>query len=153
MAEHLFALLIHNGAKPFEALRRMLSDLSVETALSRLARKLRDLISRRRPDVIFTERAMTEGSWESILNLAPQAGVFLSVIVVAAHVDMPFYLSVMERGAFDFVVPPFEHESLDFVVKTAARSTCTAFANRLSLGGGKLNSEKRKRRCMDHLPA
>lgn len=125
MAERLFALLIHNGAKPFEALRRMLSDLSVETCTVATCQEAADLISRRRPDVIFTERAMTQGSWKSILNLAPQAEFPLSVIVVAAHVDMPFYLSVMERGAFDFVVPPFERAPLDFVVKTAARNTCS----------------------------
>jgi DNA-binding NtrC family response regulator len=123
MTERLFALLIHEEAKPFEALRRTLCELSIDTHTVSTCQEAARLISHRRPDVIFTESAMKDGSWADVLNLARRAGVLLSVIVVAAQADMPFYLSVMERGAFDFLVPPFEHESLDFVVKTAARSS------------------------------
>jgi FixJ family two-component response regulator len=55
----------------------------------------------------------------TILNIAESAEVPLNVIVVASQPDTRFYVSVMERGAFDFVAPPFEHESLNFVVRSA----------------------------------
>jgi FixJ family two-component response regulator len=61
--------------------------------------------------------------WVSILNIADSADVPLSVIVVAGHPDTRLYVSVMERGAFDFVVPPFEHEPLSFVTRSAALYT------------------------------
>jgi FixJ family two-component response regulator len=59
----------------------------------------------------------------TILNIADSAAVPLSVIVVAAVPDMHLYMSVMERGAFDFIAPPFEHEALNFVVRSAALNT------------------------------
>jgi two-component system, repressor protein LuxO len=122
VAEQISALLIHDGAEHFAALRRMLRDLSVDTCTVSTCLEAASLISRRRPDVIFTESTLRDGSWADILNLARRAAVPLSVVVVAAHADMHSYLSVMEGGAFDFVVPPFEHESLDYVVKLAQRA-------------------------------
>jgi DNA-binding NtrC family response regulator len=124
MAEHIFALLIHDGAEHFAALRKMLSGLSVETCTVSTCQEAARLISRRRPDVIFTECSMKGGAWADALNLACKDGILLNVIVVAAHADMHLYLSVMEGGAFDFAVPPFEHESLEFMVKSAAHRAC-----------------------------
>ena len=43
----------------------------------------------------------------------------MNVIVVGATPDTKQYLDVMERGAFDFVVAPFEREPLGFVVRSA----------------------------------
>ena len=75
------------------------------------------------PHAIFTENAVADGSWIGILHMAEAAQAPLSVIVGGALPDTRLYLSVMERGAFDFVAPPFEHESLNFVVRSAALNT------------------------------
>ncbi len=120
MAEHLFALLVHNRSESFESLKRTLKDLSVETYSVATCKEAAALIAQCRPHVIFTDKSLADGSWASILNIAESADVPLSVIVVAAHPDTRLYVSVMERGAFDFVVPPFEHEALSFVTRSAA---------------------------------
>jgi len=120
MREHLFAVLIHDHREPFESLRRILRDLSIETYSVSTCQEAEDLISQCKPHIVFTESSMVDGSWLSILNMAEEANVPLSVIVVGALPDTRHYVSVMERGAFDFVAPPFEHESLNFVVRSAA---------------------------------
>jgi DNA-binding NtrC family response regulator len=123
MSEHLFALLVHDHSEPFESLRRTLRDLSVETYTVATCKEAADLISHCRPHIVFTEHAVADGSWVSILNAADSADVPLSVIVVGAFPDMRLYVSVMERGAFDFVAPPFEHEPLKYVLRSAALHT------------------------------
>jgi len=45
----------------------------------------------------------------------------VDVIVVGAKEDMGLYVLALEAGAFDFVLPPFEHEALGFVVQSARR--------------------------------
>jgi len=42
----------------------------------------------------------------------------VNVIVVSATEDALLYMSALERGAFDFVLPPFERQGLDFVVRS-----------------------------------
>lgn len=123
MSEHLFALLIHDQSEPFESLRRTLRELSVETYSIATCKEAEDLILQCKPQLIFTQGSAADGSWMSIVNMAEAADVPLSVIVVGAVPDMRLYLSVMERGAFDFVAPPFEHEPLNFVLQSAAQNT------------------------------
>ncbi|MGA2983931.1 MAG: response regulator [Terriglobia bacterium] len=120
MSEHLFALLIHDHPEPFASLKRTLRDLSVETYSVATCKEAEDLISQCQPHIVFTESSLEDGSWVNILNTAEASNVPLSVIVVGAVPDTRHYVSVMERGAFDFVAPPFEHGPLNFVIRSAA---------------------------------
>jgi len=51
--------------------------------------------------------------------MAEMASSPVDVIVVGAKEDIRLYLSALEGGAFDFVLPPFEHQALEFVVESA----------------------------------
>ncbi len=123
MSEHPFALLVHDHPEPFESLKQTLKDLSIETYSVATCKEAEGLISQCKPHIIFTESSLPDGWWSRILNIADSANVPLNVIVVASHPDTRLYLSVMEHGAFDFVVPPFENEPLKFVVRSAALNT------------------------------
>ena len=120
MREHLFALLIHDRSEPFEALRGTLRELSVETYSVETCKEAKELIAQCEPHIVFTESSLADGSWVSVLRMAENAGVPLSVIVVGTLPDDRLNLSVVERGAFDFVAPPFEREPLDSVIRSAA---------------------------------
>ncbi len=125
MSDHLFALLVHERAEPFENLRRILWELSVETFSVKTCKEAQDLITQCKPRVIFTENALADGSWLSLLNTAEAADVPLSLIVVGsgAAPDAHAYVSVLDRGAFDYITPPFDHEPLSFLVKSADMET------------------------------
>ena len=119
MSENVFALLVHDRPEPFESLRQTLRKLSVETYSVNTCKEAAEIIGHCRPHIIFTASAVGDGSWASLLDLAEAANVHLDVIVVAAAPDTQLYISVMERGAFDFVAPPFEVTPLQFVVRSA----------------------------------
>ena len=123
MNRSLFALLIHDPSEHFESLKTTLKQLSIHTYSLSTCRQAEKLLSQCKPDPIFTESRVQDGSWLSIQNLADASGVPVSVVVVGSHPDTRLYMSVMELGAFDFVVPPFECESLEFIVQSAALNT------------------------------
>ncbi len=124
MNEHLFALLVHGHSERLDSLKRTLEELSIDTSSVETCREARELILRRRPAVILAESALPDGSWSNLLNIAETAHVTLSLIVVGAFPNSQSYLSAMDHGAFDFVAPPFEHESLGFVVRSAELDAC-----------------------------
>jgi DNA-binding NtrC family response regulator len=124
MRDHLFALLVHGHLKPFESLKKTLWELSIETYSVATCREARDLITQCKPHVIFAEDVLPDGSWQSVLNIAEAADVPLSLIVVGSVPNTHSYLSVMDRGAFDYVAPPFEHEPLYHVVRSAGLAAC-----------------------------
>jgi DNA-binding NtrC family response regulator len=123
MAERLFALLVHDQAVPFEELKTTLQALSFETYSVATCREAWALIAQRPPHLIFTDKAVADGSWVNILDLAESSDVPAGVIVVAAHHDPQLHVSVIERGAFDSVAPPFEPETLNLVTRSAALRT------------------------------
>jgi len=119
----LFALLIHDPSQHFECLKATLKQLSIHIYSISTCGQAENLLSQCKPDLIFTESFLQDGSWLSVRNMAEAARIPLSVVVVGAFPDTQLYMTVMELGAFDFVAPPFECDSLDFVVQSAALNT------------------------------
>jgi DNA-binding NtrC family response regulator len=113
------AILVYDRPHPLESLKVALLDLSVETCCVRTCQELQQLVPQIRPYLIFTDTELPDGSWADVVHMAGQATWPIDVIVVGAHKDMPLYVSALEGGAFDFVLPPFERQGLDFVVESA----------------------------------
>jgi DNA-binding NtrC family response regulator len=118
--DHLFALLIHNHPEVFQSLNQTLWNLSVETYNVETCKEAEELVPQFKPHLIFADVSVWDGSWTYILNLADGGDVPLNVVVVGHVPDAQEYRSAMDRGAFDFVAPPFELALVDFVVRAAA---------------------------------
>lgn len=119
MDGHAFALLVYDEPHPLESLKPVLRDLSVETCSVRTCEEAGRLISQTQPQLVFTDASLPDGSWADVVRMAEMASSPVDVIVVGAKEDIRLYLSALEGGAFDFVLPPFEHEALEFVVESA----------------------------------
>ncbi len=122
MMDHLFALLVHERPEPFNHLKRILWELCVETYSVSSCKEAQELIAQCKPHVIFAESALADGSWLSLLNIAEADGVPVN-LVVGANPKTPESVSMIDRGAFDCIAPPFEHEPLSFLVKSAELDT------------------------------
>src|SRR5215472_16898705 len=119
MNHHPIALLVHDQPYPLESLKAVLRDLSVETFSVRTCEEAGRLITQTEPQLVFTDTSLPDGSWADVVRMAEMASSPVDVVVVGAKEDIKLYLSALERGAFDFVLPPFEHEALEFVVESA----------------------------------
>lgn len=119
MKEQFSALLVYDQAHPLELLDLPLKEMAVEVRKVRTCDEAADLIKHTHPQIVFTDTHLSDGSWVDILNMATEAEVPTNVIVVGTTTDTQLYVSAIERGAFDFVVPPFEHEGLAYVVRSA----------------------------------
>ncbi len=120
MKDHIFALLIHDNPDSLLSLKWALRKLAVETFSVHNCKEAESLLPQTQPQVLFVDTALTNGSWVDAINLAERADTPPNVIVVGSTTNIDLYLSAMERGAFDFVAPPFELDSLEYVVQTAA---------------------------------
>ena len=84
---------------------------------------------------MFTDTVLPDGSWTDVIEFRENAGSPVNVIIVGSNLDIQFYWAALERAEFDFVLPPFEHEALDFIVKPASQN-----ARRLGLAWRKVAS-------------
>ena len=123
MSGEILALLVHDRPMPMEPLRSALEGLSIATISLRTCGELRSIMGEVHADLIFTDIFLSDGSWEDVVKLVRGSGAPASVVVVGPHQDVRLYLSVMEGGAFDFILPPFERNALEFVVYSALDNT------------------------------
>jgi DNA-binding NtrC family response regulator len=112
------ALLVHSAEVPLEALRKVLERLSARVIRAHTCEEAsRILQSRVTPQLVFTDTVLPDGNWERVLDLAGKASEFVNVVVVSAAVDISLYVEVMERGAWDFMAPPFAEAEVAHVVR------------------------------------
>ena len=126
MDEKIKVLLVQARVDPQDTLRVALEELSLEIRIARSCGEAAlALLSDRPPHLVFTDVQLSDGHWGDVLTLAATALLPVNVIVVASHVDVGFYISAIERGAFDFIVPPISAPELLHIVRTAAESSQT----------------------------
>ena len=121
MKESIRALLVQARHDPLDPLRLALEKQSIGILTAKnCAEAALALWSGCPPHLVFTEPQLADGNWANILTLAAKASAPVNVIVVAPFADVNFYVQAIERGAFDFIVPPLSDPELLHVVRIAA---------------------------------
>ncbi len=123
MKEMVRALLVQARHDPLDALRMALEEQSIGIFSAKTcAEAALALLSNFPPHLVFTEIQLTDGDWTDVLALAGKASEPVNVIVVSPLVDIGFYVQAIERGAFDFIVPPLSDPEFMHVVRIAAEN-------------------------------
>jgi DNA-binding NtrC family response regulator len=116
--EKVTALLVSDGREPFEKLEPALDNQGVKTCRAESSADVLPLLEKPdSPQMIFTDTTLSDGTWAEVLDSAAQHWV--PVIVVSRLVDIDLYVQSLERGAFDFIVPPFLSADLAHIVRSA----------------------------------
>jgi DNA-binding NtrC family response regulator len=113
------ALLVGKLDGCLPKLKQCLEELGVKTAFVDQPNKLRVRLRKpNAPELVFAATEPSDDTWSEVVNVARQTGN-QPVIVASRVVDVRKYLDALDRGAFDFVVPPFAQQDLRFVVESA----------------------------------
>jgi DNA-binding NtrC family response regulator len=124
MQERITALLVHDRPEPMGFIRRALECQSIETQSVRTCQEAHQtLCGRQPPHLVLVETFLPDGSWEDVVLLAAGAPAPVNVIVVSDVVDIAFYLEAIQRGAFDFIVPPIPLPDFNHIVRSAVDNT------------------------------
>jgi DNA-binding NtrC family response regulator len=120
MPERITALLVYDRPEPMGFIKRALECQFIETQSVKTCHEARQsLCGRRPPHLVLADARLPDGSWEDVLLLAAGASEPVNVIVVSDVVDISFYLEAIQRGAFDFIVPPMPLPDFTYVVRSA----------------------------------
>jgi DNA-binding NtrC family response regulator len=120
MQERITALLVHDRPEPMAYIRRALECQSIETQSVRTCDEANQVLwGHQPPHLVLADTRLPDGSWEDVVLLAAGAPAPVNVIVVSEVVDIAFYLEAIQRGAFDFLVPPMSLADFNHVVRCA----------------------------------
>jgi DNA-binding NtrC family response regulator len=122
MQQIVTALLVHGGEACFQILETVLGRQGIRTSRAHSCAEASTWLAEHdAPQLVFTYTRFCDGTWADVLNLASELRIhdFTKIIVVSRVVDYHVYLDSIEKGAFDFIVPPFQPEDLAFIVRSA----------------------------------
>ena len=76
-----------------------------------------------RVQVVLTDRALPDGDWREVLEIVAQGRAYVQVVVCSRLGDHTLLIDVLEQGAYDILIEPYEREEIRRVLEaTAARS-------------------------------
>jgi DNA-binding NtrC family response regulator len=81
------------------------------------------------PAVLFSDTSLPDGTWADVLALATEGERQVPVIVVSRVVDINLYINALEKGASDFVVPPFYSKDISHVLSCATQKNVAVQAH------------------------
>ncbi len=116
------ALLVHNDDRPFDELQRRLKELSITSLRLRTFVEAKYFLKRlHHPALIFTDVTLPDGTWADVVEAGKNATPPCPVIVVSRFVDLSLYLEASQKGAADFIVPPFATKDFELIIHSAVR--------------------------------
>jgi DNA-binding NtrC family response regulator len=117
-------VLLYDQGEPVAGLEPELTRLGLRCVRARTCAEAAQLLAAAQaPHLLFCDTVLPDGTWADALQLAARAPALVKVIVVARFVNIRFYVEVIERGAFDFVAPPFVSSDLLHIVRCATANT------------------------------
>ena len=123
LSKKLFALAVsHEEDRCIQELKAALKKQQIEIYSAESCEEVARLLDQTHPELVFTAKLLSDGTWRDVIHLAENVSVPTSVIVVSKDDDTRFYLSAMDYGAFDFILPPFEEDAIAHVVRAASES-------------------------------
>ncbi len=123
MKEDIRALMLHSHETPVAALKLALDNQLIYTEWAHNCREATESLgSANPPHLVFTDTDLPDGTWSDVLDLADGASRPVSVIVVSPIADIPLYIDVMERRAFDFITHSFTTLELTHILRCAVDS-------------------------------
>jgi DNA-binding NtrC family response regulator len=124
------ALLVYERSAALAGVEKLLEQLDVKTFRARSCEEARAWLLR--PDVpplVFTDLVFHDGTWEDLLAMIRYGLSNPVPILVSDVVDVRVYSEAIQRGAFDFLVPPFTLPELAYVVRSALEHQASAKAS------------------------
>lgn len=116
-------LMVSGGGEIDLALRKVLDEAGIDVRLIGNCAATRNILKNFKvPTVRFSEATLPDGTWEDVLGLATGAQLQVVVIVVSRLADMDLYITALEKGASDFIAPPFYRQDVSHVLKRATQS-------------------------------
>jgi DNA-binding NtrC family response regulator len=119
MEDPIRAVLIQDEFDSLGSLPRVLANLSVETHCANGFKEAKRLIVKHQPHLVFANQSQWCDYFEEIVCLASSADHVFDIIVVGPMPQVEWRASAIDHGAFEYVAPPFTHESLTGVVHSA----------------------------------
>jgi DNA-binding NtrC family response regulator len=115
----MMILLVFGDDRRLSELSGILCEVGVVQSAKSIQQAARLLAVLKSPVLIFSDLVLPDGTWEDLIGAAKRAPKPADIVVVSDPTDDSLFIEALDRGAFDFVTPPFDAQDLAFIVRSA----------------------------------
>ncbi len=112
-------LVVDDEVKMQRILEIMLRDMDLDVIRAGNGREALDIVGREALDLVITDLRMPVMDGMALVEALHAQGAHLPVIVITAHGTVESAVSAMKLGAVDYLLRPFEVETVELAVKRA----------------------------------
>jgi DNA-binding NtrC family response regulator len=114
-------LVVSSEFKNRYALREILNREGCETICVSTVGECEEVLASQNADLVFSDRALTDGSYRDILAIARSVGRNARLVVTSRLADWDEYLEAIKDGAFDLIASPSQKADVVRVINQAQR--------------------------------
>ena len=74
---------------------------------------------------VVTDRSLPDGDWREVLEIVAQRRAYVQVVVCSRLGDHTLLIDVLEQGAYDVLIEPYQGEEIRRVLEAAAARSHT----------------------------
>ena len=119
MSARYNVLVVDDEPKMQRILEIMLRDMRLDVARADNGRAALDVVAREAVELIITDMRMPVMDGIELVKALHEAGQTIPVIVITAHGTVESAVTAMKHGAIDYILRPFEVETVELAVKRA----------------------------------
>ncbi len=104
-------------------LQRLLNDCGVQTSLASTLEEARQkLASSSSYDLVLTDAELPDGSWQDLLQFVLDSRKACEIVVSSRCADEDLWAEVLQRGAYDLLVEPYDQQEVCRIIESALDS-------------------------------
>jgi DNA-binding NtrC family response regulator len=105
---------------------RILAGCGLHPILCSTSAEARAILASKPISLVFCQESLPDGGFLEVLRAADSSRRKVPIVVCSRLVNADLYLRVMEMGAYDFVVSPYQKADVAWIVEGALRKTAEA---------------------------
>lgn len=104
-------------------LQRLLNDCGVQTSVASTLEEARQkLASSSSYDLVLTDAELPDGSWQDLLEFVLDSRKACEIVVNSSCGDEDLWAEVLQRGAYDLLVEPYDRQEVCRIIEGALDS-------------------------------
>jgi DNA-binding NtrC family response regulator len=119
MSERTTILLVDDERQFRESWHRLLTEKGYEVITAENGKLALNILSNSRVSIIILKQKMLVVSGEDTFEILTKKYPHIPVIIITGHRNIDIAVACMKRGAYDFVVKPFEIDQLLLIIERA----------------------------------
>lgn len=109
-------LIAHADPQALQSLGQILTDCHLIPLAAHTVNQAQKILSTQPVILTFCERNLPAGGYGELLQWEKHHGITTPLVVSSRFIDESEYMEAMQRGAFDYIAPPYQRADIELIL-------------------------------------